>query len=146
MKKKILIILGVLVLAGGFAAKTFLMAPPKPAPQKIAGTIYMLPKQFTLNLQDGHYATLNVALELAPGQSDGATAADAAPSSDQLIGTLPEEPAIRAIITNAVTNETSSTLVSDSGRSRIIHQILGAIKAQTDVKVKNVLFTDLAVQ
>jgi flagellar basal body-associated protein FliL len=146
MKKKILIILGVLVLAGGFAAKTFLMPPAKAAPQKIAGTIYMLPKQFTLNLQDGHYATLNVALELAPGQSDGATAASAAPTSDEILGTLPEEAAVRAIITNVVTGQTSSALIDEGGRNHVIHQILMAIRAQTDVKVDNVLFTDLAVQ
>jgi flagellar FliL protein len=145
MKKKILIIIGVVLLAGGFAAKTFLMPPAKAAVPKIKGTVYVLPKQFTLNLQDGHFATLNVALELAPGQSDGSSATSA-PSSDSSVGTLPEEPAIRAIITDAVTNQTSATLISDGGRARIRHQVLQSIRAQTDVKVDSVLFTDVAVQ
>ena len=40
---------------------------------KINGTIYILPKQFTLNLNGGQYATLTVALLLAPSQSVGVT-------------------------------------------------------------------------
>jgi flagellar basal body-associated protein FliL len=145
MKKKIMIILPILLLGGGYVAKAKLMAP-KPVKMKITGTIYILPKQFTCNLQDGHYATLTVALELAPGQSDGETAATEGSTPTDGIGTLPEEAVIRAIITNVVTNQTSATLISDSGRSGIESQILSAIKNQTDDKVDAVLFTDVAVQ
>ena len=146
MKKKILIILPVLLLGGGYVAKAKLMAP-KVAPQKLAGEVYILPKQFMLNLQDGHYATLTVALELAPGQSDGATAADAGgPPAGSTVGTLPEEAVIRSIITNLITNQTSNTLVTDTGRAGLQSQILSQIKSQTDVKVDKVFFTDVAVQ
>ena len=49
--------------------------PKKPAPKmKVQGTIYVMPQSFLLNLSDGRYAKVNVALELAPGQSDGAVA------------------------------------------------------------------------
>ena len=41
---------------------------------KVKGTIYVLPQTFLLNLTDGRYAKLAVALQLAPGQSDGASA------------------------------------------------------------------------
>ena len=145
MKKKILIILPLLLLGGGYVAKAKLM-PPKVVAHKVAGEIYILPKQFMLNLQDGHYATLTVALELAPGQSDGATAESAGASSTSVVGTLPEEAVIRAIITNLITNQTSNTLVTDTGRAGLQAQILSQIKSHTDVKVDQVFFTDVAVQ
>ena len=144
MKKKILIILPIVLLGGGYVAKGKLM-PPKVVKAKIAGEIYILPKQFTLNLKDGHYATLTVALELAPGQSDGATAANA-PAAGSVVGTLPEEAVIRAIITNDITNQTSNTLISQSGRTGLEQQVLSQIKSETDVKVDQVFFTDVAVQ
>ncbi len=106
MKKKLIIILLVVVAGGGFAAKTFLLPKPAVAKPKIDGEIYVLPKGFTLNLTDGRYATMTIGLILAPGQSDGATAAGAT-TTPAGIGTLPEEPAIRAIITNTITNEPS---------------------------------------
>jgi flagellar basal body-associated protein FliL len=144
MKKKLLIIIPVLLLGGGYVAKAKLM-PPKVVKPKIAGEIYILPKQFTLNLQDGHFATLTVALELAPGQSDGASA-DATTSASSTVGTLPEEAVIRAIITNLVTNATSNALITESGRTGLQKQILSQISSETDVKVDQVFFTDVAVQ
>src|SRR5690349_21551674 len=140
MKKKIMIILPVLLLGGGYVAKAKLMAPKVVKP-KLAGEIYILPKQFMCNLQDGHYATLTVALELAAGQSDGATAEAGAPATGATVGTLPEEAVIRAIITNAITNDTSNALVTGTGRTGLQAQILSEIKSQTDVKVDHVFFT-----
>jgi flagellar basal body-associated protein FliL len=144
MKKKILIVALVVLLGGAYVAKGKLM-PAKVVKPKIAGEIYILPHQFTLNLKDGHYATLTVALELAPGQSDGASAANT-PAAGAVVGTLPEEAVIRSIITNEVTNQTSNALIDDSGRSDLEKQILSDIKSGTDVKVDQVFFTDVAVQ
>jgi flagellar basal body-associated protein FliL len=144
-KKKILILLLVVLLGGGYVAKGKLM-PPKVVKQKISGEIYILPKQFTLNLQDGRYATLTVALVLAPGQSDGSTAASASAGTDSTVGTLPEEAVIRAIITNTITNDTSATLIDQTGRKHVEQEILKDITGQTDVKITDVLFTDVAVQ
>jgi len=45
-----------------------------------------------------------------------------------------------------MTNESSTMLSDDSGRSRVKREILDAIRAQTDVKVQRVLFPDLTVQ
>ena len=146
MKKKIIIVLVVVLAGGGFVAKSMFLKPAV-AKEKIAGTIYILPKQFTANLRDGRYATLTVALVLAPGQSTGAAAADsggAAPPEG--FGTLPEEAAVRDIITNLITDQSSKTLTNDSGREHLKNQILAAIKSGTDVKVHAILFTDLAVQ
>jgi flagellar basal body-associated protein FliL len=144
-KKKILIIAVAFLLGGGYVAKGMLM-PPAKTKDKIAGTIYALPKEFLVNLTDGRYGKVDVALVLAPGQSDGASADGGGSSSDTGLGTLPEEAAVRDIITNILTNQTGATLISADGRTRIKHRILLAIQSGTDVKVNDVLFTDVAVQ
>lgn len=149
MKSKLKFILPVVILliAGGAYFKMSHKA--KAAKVKVAGTIYVLPQDFLINLSDGQFAKLAVALVLAKGQSDGATADAAAPSGSsdgETIGTLPEEPLVRAIVTNALTNDTSTALLANSSRVQIEKQILGEITAQTDVKVTQVLFPDLTVQ
>jgi flagellar FliL protein len=145
-KKKILIILLVVLLGGGYVAKGYVM-PKKVVKEKISGTIYILPKQFMVNLQDNRYATLTVALVLPPGQSTGATGAEGGGSTQpEGFGTLPEEAAIRDLITNLLTNQTSSELTSASGRAHLKQEILSQIRSSTDDKVSDVLFTDLAVQ
>jgi flagellar FliL protein len=147
MNKKKLVIVLVLVLAGGgYAAKTFLLPKPAAAKPKISGTIYVLPKGFTFNLTDGRYATMTVGLVLAPGQSDGASAAAGDTTTPAGLGTLPEEAVIRDIITNIVTDKTSQALVTASGRAELKHEILATIHHQTDDKVSDILFTDVAVQ
>ena len=142
--KKVIIPLALLIL--GFGAYHTMAKPAKPPKDKIEGKIYAMPKEFLLNLSDGHFVKLSVALLLPPGQSDGAAAGEGAPAAGEGVGTLPEEPAIRDIITNVVTNQSGSALVTDQGRVRVKHQILAAIKKQTDVKVTSVLFPDLTVQ
>jgi flagellar protein FliL len=146
MKKKIIIVLVVVLLGGGYVAKGMLM-PPKKTHDKIAGTIYVLPKEFLVNLADGRYGKVTVALDLAPGQSNGASAGgEAGPAPPEGFGTLPEEPAVRDIITNALIEQTGAALTSERGRDRLKHRILLAIRKKTDVKVGDVLFTDVAVQ
>jgi flagellar protein FliL len=141
--KKILIPLVLVIVALG---AVHAMAKPAKVPKaKIQGTIYVMPKDFLLNLSDGHFVKLTVALVLAPGQSDGAAAGASAPSGESA-GTLPEEAAIRDLVTNLITNESGSALVSAQGREHVKHQLLAAIKQQTDVKVESVLLPDLTVQ
>jgi hypothetical protein len=139
--KKIMIIaiLPIILFAG------YTMTKPKPViKMKVKGTIYVMPQTFLLNLTDGRYAKLAVALELAPGQSDGASAT--ASTSEGAAGTLPEEALVREIVTNAVTNQSGETLISPAGRRVIQHQILAAILKQTDVKTEAVIFPDVTVQ
>lgn len=132
--------LPVLLFAG------YTMTKPKPViKEKIKGTIYVMPQSFLLNLSDGRYAKLTVALQLAPGQSDGATAG-ASSSGSESAGTLPEEPLVREIVTNTVTNQSGEALVAPASRRAIRQKILLAIEKQTDVKVETVLFPDLTVQ
>jgi flagellar basal body-associated protein FliL len=145
VNKKIIIILLVVLAGGGYAAKTFLLPKPAVAKPKIVGEIYVLPKGFTFNLTDGRYSTMTIGLVLAATQSDGATAAGAT-TTPAGIGTLPEEPAIRSIITNVITDQSSRALLTASGRAHLKSLILAQIKTGTDVKVTGILFTDVAVQ
>lgn len=144
MKKKLLIpIVVVFVAVAGFAGYSVAM-PKKHVKIKINGTIYVLPKQFTLNLKGGQYATLTVALLLAPGQSVGVTSATNPPPTG--FGSLTEEAVIRAIITNDVTDQPASALITQSGRKALESKILSDIASQTDTKVSSIYFTDVAVQ
>jgi flagellar basal body-associated protein FliL len=45
-----------------------------------------------------------------------------------------------------ITDQSSGTLTSDKGREHLKSEIVAAIKSGTDVKVHEILFTDLAVQ
>lgn len=145
-KRKFIVIPVVLVVLLG-AAYSF--AKPKPVEKlKVKGTLYQMPASFLLNLQGSHYVKLNVALLLAPGQSDGASATGggSSGSGEEAQGTLPEEPLVRSIITNVVTGQNSETLVGEHGRTAIRQEILQDINKQTDVKVESVLFPDFTVQ
>jgi len=143
--KRKLIAIPVLLLVLGAAGYSF--AKPQPVVKmKIKGTVYAMPKSFLLNLSDGHYVKLNVALLLAPGQSDGVEGEAAPASGEEGEGTLPEEAVVRSIITNIVTGKSSKDLIGERGRKAITHEILAAIGKQTDVKVESVLFPDLTVQ
>jgi flagellar FliL protein len=146
-KKKLLIpFLAILIVLGG-GAYTFAKPKPVVKPPKVNGTVYLLPQSFLCNLADGQYAKFSVALVLAPGQSDGATAEGAATNNaGDVLGTLPEEAVIRDIITNVITNQTSNSLINDASRTRVKQQILQQILSQTDVKVTEVLIPDVAIQ
>jgi len=140
--KKILAVLPILLFIG------YTMTKPKPkVPKpKIAGTIYVMPQPFLLNLSDGRYVKLTVALQLAPGQSDGAAAGASSSGGEGTAGTLPEEPLVREIVTNLVSDKSGEYLIAQQGRRGVRHQILAQIKQQTDVKVDAVLFPELTVQ
>jgi flagellar FliL protein len=142
-KKKLIIGIVALVLVGGVG---YTMTKPKKVVKlKVAGTLYIMPQSFLLNLSEGHYAKLAVGLQLAPSQSDGASASGASSGSEGA-GTLPEEPLVREIVTNSVTGQSGSTLISNSGRDAIKQQILASIRTQTDLKVNAVLFPEITVQ
>lgn len=143
-KKKIIIIAVVVLLGGGYVAKGFVMPPPKNT-DRIKGTLYLMPKEFLVNLADGRYGKIDVALLLAPGQSNGATAEAASGNSGE-VGTLPEEAMIRDLIVNILTNQNSAALTDAGQREKLKHKILATILSTTDVKVSDVLFTDVAVQ
>ena len=78
--KKLMLVVALPILILGIGYK---MTRPKPVNKdKIQGTIYVMPSPFLLNLADGKFAKITVALELAVGQSDGASATAAASSGE----------------------------------------------------------------
>lgn len=148
MKKKLMILLPVLLLGVGGAYK-FALAKPAPAPKpKVEGEVYVLPKDFMINLQGGQFGKLGVALVLAHG---GAAAAggghgSAAPEPPEGYGVLPQEALVRAIVTDVLTGEDPGRLQSKKGRKKLQREILERLEKTTDVHAEDVLFTDVAVQ
>ena len=141
-KKKFIVPLVLVILLGG-VYKTVLAKPPKLPPAKIEGTVYVMPKEFLLNMADGRYAKLDVALVL--DKSVVLPTAEGA-SADASYGVLEQEPAVRDVITNVVTDAPSTDLIDRDKREALKTEILKQIRQETDVKVNKVLFTDVAVQ
>lgn len=146
-KKKILIPLVLLVIMG-VAYKTVLAKPAEKVHHKIEGTVYILPKEFLLNMADGRFAKLSVSLVLAhddPGLAPaGGHGAAAAPPDGY--GPHPQEAAVRDVITDTVTDAPAGALIKNEKREALKKRIKKAIKSHTDVHVEDVLFTDVAVQ
>ena len=145
MKKKLIIlVVAVLVIAGG-AYKTVLAKPKEKAPEpKVHGTVYVLPKEFLVNLADGRFAKLQVALvvEHLPVAAGG----HGAPAPPEGYGSEPQEAIVRDLITDELTNASDHELIQRDGRTKIKKRILEAIKKHTDVHVEEVLFPDVTVQ
>lgn len=142
MKGKLKFLLPVLLVlvAGGGGAYFFLLAP-KPAkavPPKITGTLFNLQPEFVVNLSGGHYGKVSIALLLTAG-------VPASPAGTG-IATLPEDAAVRAIITNDLTGLPNSTLIDRTARNGVQQKILKDLQTKTDVKLTQVLFTDVVVQ
>ena len=147
MKKKLLIILPIMLLLvfGGWKLVFAKEAEPK---HKVDGIVYVLPKEFLVNLDDDHYAKLNVALVLdhshqaeVSGEGGGHAAKPV-----EGFGTLAQEAVVRDIVTSTVTNSSADDLIAQHGRARLKRQVLRRIRSETDVKAEEVLFTDVAVQ
>lgn len=141
-KLKFVIPIVVLLVIGG--VYKFVLAKPASAKPKIDGAVYVLPKEFLLNLSDGHFAKLSVALvlpesEVAASGGEGATPPEG-------YGALPQEAAVRAVITDTVTDASARDLTARKKRAKLRDECLKEIKAHTDVKAEDVLFTDVAVQ
>jgi flagellar basal body-associated protein FliL len=145
-KLKFILPLVVLLLLGG-VYKVVLAKPPKKVKDKVDGQVYVLPKEFLINLADGHFAKLDVALVLDKSQATApAASGEAAVKPPDGYGTLEQEAVVRAIVTDDVTDAQASDLTDRKGRTKLQRRVLRDLKAHTDVKVNDVLFTDVAVQ
>ena len=145
MNKKIIVIVVVALLVAGGAYKTVLAKPSKPAPKpKVEGVVYLLQKEFLVNLADGRFAKLSVALvvEHAPVAAGGHEAA----VPPEGYGAEPQEAIIRDLITDTLTDANQADLVEREGREKIKEKILKEIKKHTDVHVEDILFPDVTVQ
>lgn len=193
MKKNLKFIIPVLLLAVGGVYK-FVLAKPAAAgpPPKVDGEVYVLPKEFLVNLKDGKFAKLAVALVFdhgfhsAPLAQTGAPAGETtmveytgpvrsgwsdiprpaepaepaeatshrrfvgggapAPEPPEGYGVLKQEALVRAIVTDEVTQMSSAKLMSVKGRKKLREHLIERFHKETDVKVHDVLITDIAVQ
>ena len=134
-----------LLLVFGFYKVALESSEAKPKP-KLHGQVYVLPKEFVLNLGDERYVKLSVALVLPEGEPTAAEGDHAAAKPPEGFGTLPQEAAVRDVITDEITGGSAQELIDRSGRDRVKRRIVKVIRQKTDVHVKDVLFTDLAVQ
>ncbi len=150
MNKKILILIPILLLAAGAGYKFALGKPAEAKPEpKVHGTVYVLGKEFLVNLADGHFGKLTVGLVLA--HDDHSTEAaegghGAAPKPPEGFGPMPQEAVVRDVITDELTGAHDTDLVSPEGREHLKKRILKRIKKQTDVHAEEILFTDVTVQ
>jgi flagellar basal body-associated protein FliL len=146
MKSKLKFIVPILLLVVGGVYKFVLAKPGPPAPKpKVDGQVYVLPKEFLINLSGGRFAKLSVGLVLDESQPTASAEKEAAKPPEGF-GTLPQEAVIRDLVTDKLTDDTAESLVSEKGREKLKSQLLLSITKKTDVKVKEVLFTDVAVQ
>jgi flagellar protein FliL len=146
MNKKLLIPIVLLVVLG--AGYKFVLAKPKAAEAKpkVDGTVYVLQKEFLVNLKDGRFAKLTAALLLAHDDTSTAAKAEGASSAPEGYGAMTQEAVVRAIITDDLTNAKDVDLIDAGARVKMQAKILKDLKKQTDVKVEKVLFPDVTVQ
>jgi flagellar protein FliL len=139
-KKKLILLPVVLLLVAGVGYKMVLAPKPKPVKKHIEGTLTSLGTEFVVNLAGGHYGRVSVALLLdQPAPKASASADGTAPALEQ-------NDAVRAIITDDLTGISSARLTDRAQRHELLEQLLKDLKKKTDEPVKDVLFTDLAVQ
>ncbi len=147
-KKKLIIVVSVALVAlvGGYKFGFAKEAETKPS--KIHGDVYVLGKDFLVNLADGHYAKLGVAIVVDHGAAlpAGGGGHGAAPKPPEGYGTLPQEAAVRDIVTDTLTDVDQAELTERAGREELKERILKRVKQATDVPIHEVLFTDVSVQ
>jgi flagellar basal body-associated protein FliL len=147
LKKLIPVVIALVALGGVYK---FVLAKPsaKAAKPKVEGTVYILGKEFLVNLADGRFAKLTVALVLSHDDTStvaaGGHAATAKPPDG--FGAMGQEAVVRDVITDDLTDAKDTDLISREGRKTVKEQILKDLKKNTDVKVHDILFTDVTVQ
>lgn len=142
MKGKLKFIVPILVLVLGFAAYKTVLAKPAASEAKVHGHVYVLPKEFVLNMDGGRYAKLTVGLVLEEALEAGH--GGAAPPEG--FGPLEQEALVREIVTEELTGTSADDLTSAKGREAHKKAILKQIEHETDIKAEAVVFTDVAVQ
>jgi flagellar FliL protein len=141
-KLKFIIPIALLIVLGG--AYKVVLAKPSKEKAKIDGVVYVLPKEFLINLADGHFAKVSVALVLPPSEAPTGAAEGATPPEGY--GALEQEAAVRAVVTDTITDASERDLTDRARRRKLRADVLKGIRAHTDVKANDVLFTDVAVQ
>ncbi len=152
MKKKLILIVPVLLLlVGSGVAYKFVFAKKEEEPKhKVEGTVYVLGKEFLVNLADGRFAKLTVGLVLDPHDTSAAPAEAGghgpAPAPPEGFGPMPQEAIVRDLVTDALTGAHDKDLIDPHHREELKKKVLKAIKKSTDVHAEEILFTDVTVQ
>ena len=147
MNKKIIMAVVALVVVGG--AYKFVLAKPKAAAKKpnVEGTLYVLQKEFLVNLADSRYAKVSAALVLNPKDHSAAAAGGhGAPTPPDGYGAMAQEAIIRAIVTDELTGKPADELEDARKRDKVREHIVERIHKETDVHADDILFPDLTVQ
>ncbi|WP_026911671.1 flagellar basal body-associated FliL family protein [Patulibacter minatonensis] len=144
MPKNKLIAIIVLVVVGALGAYKFVLAPPAPAgaKPKVDGVVYVLPKEFLVNLSDGRYAKFSVAMVLDHAPEAGGHEE----TPPEGYGVMPEEAVVRDVITDVVGASTGSELSTAEGREKVKKLVRRKLKLRTDLHVGDVLLPDITVQ
>ena len=147
-KKKLLLAIPIALVAALGTYKMVLADSTPKHEAKIHGEVYVLGKDFLVNLADGHFAKLGVAIVVdhgaaAPAEGGGH---EAPPKPPEGYGTLPQEAAVRDIVTDTLTDAKDDELTARRGREELKKRIERRVKSATDVPIHEVLFTDVSVQ
>ena len=148
VKKIVPVIVLLLALGGGYK---FVLAKPAKADEKpkvkVDGSVYMLQKEFLVNLADGRFAKMQIGLILAHDDVSTVPASGhAAASPPEGYGAMTQEGVVRDVITGVLTDAKDNELIESKGREQLKEEILKDLKKHTDVKVEHILFSDLTVQ
>jgi flagellar protein FliL len=129
LKNKKFLILLVLVLVVGGAAYKMLMPAPKPGPPAAGDTVVLDP--LTLNLTDGHYLQVAVAIDLVQGKA----------TKDK----FEVAPADQAII-DEFSNRTVASLSSRAARTASLKTLIAEMKKEYPGMVFDAHFTKFVTQ
>ena len=147
MKKKLLIVPVIALVVLGVAYKTVLAKPAKAPKPKVDGNVYVLGKEFLVNLKDGRFAKLTAALVLSHDDTSTAAAhGEGAASAPEGYGAMSQEAVVRAVITDDLTNARDADLIDAKRRAALEDHILKDLHKRTDIKVEQVIFPDVTVQ
>ena len=147
MAKNLKLLVPVLLIAAFGAYKFVLAKPAEAAKPKVEGSVYVLGKEFLVNLSGGQYAKLTVALVLAHDDTSTAAAGGhEGATPPEGYGPMAQEGVVRAEVTDVLTDAKDSQLIDSEGRHKLQQLILKRIRKHTDVKAEEVLFPDVTVQ
>lgn len=133
----------VLLGVGGFVGKGLLAPPaaPEPDPKTVAGIVVTL-APITLNLADGRYLKLTLALQLSKAASPAAGSVDAAAGA---VPVLDGAKALDAAI-GVLGQRTYNQLLAPGGRASAQKALSAQVKKKYDGDVLGVYFTEFLMQ
>jgi hypothetical protein len=105
-------------------------------PSKVDGPIYVVPGDFLIDLDSGHLTYAGVALILSPGGTTPPTG----PAGDR------QAARVRRVITDVLKGQPARRLTRPASLVRLKRRIRRELTARTGLRVRKVVFTDLAVK